>query len=300
MTRTVWLLGAALATLVACASHHTGTSPEQENPGPTPSPKPAEHPLSVVSYSIVHASGAAGQVTAVAGDAVALKVVENLSDGSSRDVSAGTSVTWTSPPTVKTLPPGSMATSPLPPSGEGPTAVFADNAAREDTSHTGVLYVLDAGKSDGGILVKAHVSAGQPTPMELTMNVKVASTPPGDATRGAAIYAANCAHCHGEKGEGSTPLAGVAPGGDMKYMIAGQTYDFPAAALNAASKDNVAGDADWNPAIFAVAARSDFDNAGVALRAPMPSWFTTNDKTTNAPLTTQALVDVFAWLKTQR
>jgi mono/diheme cytochrome c family protein len=258
-------------------------------------PSPTEHPLTVKGYAIVSGSSAPGAaVHAVAGDALQLRVVQLLSDGSSRDVPAPGKVTWTEPATIKTLPPESMAESPLPKPGADPVAGFIDNAARSDTTRPGALYVFDAGsKPKGTIAVKASV-AGIPDAGDATLSIAVSTAPAGKADHGATVYAANCAHCHGDSGAGSPPVAGM----PMKYMIAGQLYDFPAAGLNAA-KDNAAGDANWNAALFAIAARGDFDNAGVTLRAPMPNWLTHEDTTTRATLSTQDLVDVFAWLKTK-
>jgi hypothetical protein len=82
------------------------------------------------------------------------------------------------------------------------------------------------------------------------------------------------------------------------YVLDGQPYDYPAPGLNA-EPGNVAGDPDWNAALLAFAARADVDNAGVALRVPMPDWLATPNPATGKPLTTQDFADIYAFLRTQ-
>jgi hypothetical protein len=82
------------------------------------------------------------------------------------------------------------------------------------------------------------------------------------------------------------------------YNLEGTNYPYRAPGLNAAP-GNVAGDPTWNPALLAVAARSDMDNAGIALRAPMPDWLSRTSATSRQPPTTQDFADIFAYLATQ-
>jgi hypothetical protein len=51
--------------------------------------------------------------------------------------------------------------------------------------------------------------------------------------------------------------------------------------------------------IFALAARIDMDDGGVALRQPMPSWLTETSPSTHGLLSTQDLADVYAFMQTQ-
>ena len=129
-----------------------------------------------------------------------------------------------------------------------------------------------------------------------TGRVIVSPAPAGDWSRGAALYGAqgaNCAECHGATGHGSVSTFGAA-----KFTIAGATYDFPASGLNA-EPGNLASDSAWNAALFAIAARSDVDNRGTTLRAPMPSWLVRPNPATGRALTTQDFADIYAFLRTQ-
>jgi len=54
----------------------------------------------------------------------------------------------------------------------------------------------------------------------------------------------------------------------------------------------------WNAALFAIAARADMDNGGLTLRQPMPDWLVT-DGADQAPPSTQDLVHIYAFMKTQ-
>jgi hypothetical protein len=65
------------------------------------------------------------------------------------------------------------------------------------------------------------------------------------------------------------------------------------------SPGNTAGDPAWNAALFAIAARAEVDNGGLTLRLPMPDWLTEPSSVTGAPLTTQDLADIYAFLKTR-
>jgi Cytochrome c len=221
----------------------------------------------------------------VAGDAVALQLVEMFSDGSTQPA---TDVTWTAPPTVVPLDPDSTADSPIPDFGAAPTAVFVDNTLRVDRDDDlpGVLFVLDAGSTaDGATTVTATAGSSAATLM-----IPIAPAPSGDATRGATAYAAGCATCHG------TMAQGTAASADGSYTIDGGTYSYPAPGLDT-EMGNLGSDPDWNAALLAVAARSDMDNGGLELRAPMPDWLT--DNSTGALLSTQDFADIYAYLMTQ-
>jgi mono/diheme cytochrome c family protein len=247
-------------------------------------------------YQIVTLSGAPLQ--AVAGDGVALEVVQIAADGSMQALPTGARVAWTLPGQVTTLSPESTAPSPLPVAGAQPTAAWIDNASRPDRSAdlAGVLFLLDPGtEQNGTVRVSADVSGVTP-PITVTAAIGVDPAPMGDWTRGAALYGpdgANCAQCHGPTGHGSPGAPSAAT-----YTMAGATYDFPAPGLNA-EPGNSAGDPDYDAALFAVAARTDMDNGGVALRVPMPDWLAVPNPATGRPLSTQDLADILAFLKTQ-
>lgn len=244
----------------------------------------------VTGYQIVAKQGSS--LTAVAGDAVQLQVVETLSNGKTQAAPGDVKVTWTSPATVKTLVPEDDTTpSPVPDAGADPLGFFIDNPTRTDatSSLAGVLFVRDAGTAGGGTIAVSATISAQAEP--LTANVTVGPTPAGDAARGKDKYAVNCAICHGSTADGSPPNA------DGSYTVYGQNYPFPAPPLNnAPGADAVGGDPDWNAAIFAVAVRSDADDAAVSLRLPMPSWLTFDDPDTQKPPTTQDFVDIYAYL----
>jgi mono/diheme cytochrome c family protein len=246
---------------------------------------------------IVTASGTSP--SAVAGDAVALKVVLVEPDGTMGDLPGDAKVVWTLPLPVVTLPPESIADSPLPAPGADPTGAWIENVSRPDVAADlrNAVFVLDPGTVQNATLeVSARIAGALPDGGSVTADIPVDPTPAGDWTRGAALYGAagaNCAQCHGPTGHG-TP----APNGDGTYTIAGVSYDFPAPGINA-EPGNCASDPAWNAALFAVSARADMDNGGVALRLPMPDWLSTPNPATGAPLTTQDFADIFAFLKTQ-
>jgi mono/diheme cytochrome c family protein len=248
---------------------------------------------SAPQLGIVSVSGA--PLSAVAGDAVALQVVVVEADGSTHPLSDTASVVWTSPAVVTALPPDSTAPSPLPVAVADPTGAWIDNPGRPDRNAdlAGLLFVYDPGTVQNGTLqVSATVTGGSPSG-NVTASILVDPTPAGDWTRGATLYAASCASCHGPTGDGS-PGAPEA----SSYIIGGETYDYPAPGLNA-EPGNTAGDPAWNAALFAIAARADVDNGGISLRLPMPDWLTEPSSVTGAPLTTQDLADIYAFLKTQ-
>ncbi|MGO9834944.1 MAG: hypothetical protein ACLP1X_12060 [Polyangiaceae bacterium] len=246
---------------------------------------------------IVTTSGA--PLDAVAGDAISLKVVQVADDGSTEDLPEGASVVWTSPaPPMATLPPNSTAASPMSVFGAQPTAVWIDNPYRPDATADlrNVLFILDPGTVENAVVQVSAMVAGVASPGSVMATINVDPTPLGDWTRGATLYGpgnANCAACHGATGHG-TPLV---PGAST-YTYAGGSYDFPAPGINA-EPGNTAGDPAWNAALFAVAARADMDNVGIALRFPMPDWLDTTDPATGHPLATQDFADIFAFLRTQ-
>jgi mono/diheme cytochrome c family protein len=264
-----------VALLVACSSSSPGSNTQ---------------------LVIVNVSGA--QLQAVAGDALALKVVEQMADGSTQDLPAGARVAWTLPGLVKTLPPDSTAPSPLPVAGAQPTAVWIDNTGRPDRNAdlTSVLFILDPGTVQNATVEVTATVSGTTPGGDVTGSVGVDPTPAGDWARGATLYGsggANCAECHGPTGHGS-PDAPEA----STYTMAGGTYDYPAPGINA-EPGNTAGDPAWDAALFAVASRADMDNGGVTLRLPMPDFLAQANPATGQPLSTQDFADIYAFLKTQ-
>ncbi|HEX3770626.1 MAG TPA: c-type cytochrome [Polyangiaceae bacterium] len=236
-------------------------------------------------------------LTAAGGDALALKVVNRKSDGTTEDVPAA-QVTWSGPPTVTATDPSGMAAASAYPAtgGAGPVAVWIANAPRADHASdlAGVLFILDAGASGGSVSVTATVSGGGGG--TATASVTVSATPAGDATRGAALYGASgaaCAACHGATGHGSPDSAD----NGTTFSIDGTPYAFPAPGLNA-EDGNAA--AEWSPELFAIAARADLDDEAVSLRQPMPDWLTAESPGSGKALTTQDLADIFAFLATQK
>jgi len=273
-----WIAGALAIGLVACGGTSVGSG----------SPQP----------QIVTTSGA--PLSAVAGDAIALKVVLVAPDGTVGDLPGGAKVTWTAPFPVVTLPPNSVAASPLPVSGAEPTGAWVENPYRPDrpADLRNVVFILDPGIAQNGTLeVSATVSgATSDGGVDVTAQIAVNPAPVGDWTRGATLYGsagANCAQCHGATGHG-----GPGPDDAGTYTIADASYAFPAPGINA-EPGNCASDPAWSAALFAVSARADMDNGGVTLRFPMPDWLSEPDPEAGAPLTTQDLVDIFAFLQTQ-
>lgn len=275
-------LGAALA--LACSSCGSGGSNGS-----------AQHGGS--ELRIVTATG--GPLVAIAGDALALKVVQVSTDGSVSDLPPSAQVTWTSPDVFSAYPPNTQApdivslaaSSP----GAPPTAAWIDNAARTDhgADMASVLFVVDPGTLQNAALRVSATVSGVGRDGDVEAAISVSPTPLGDWTRGKALYGAsgaNCAQCHGVSGHGST---GTAP-----YVMDGQGYEYPAPGINA-EPGNLASDPSWNSALFAFAARADVDNHGVALRVPMPDWLAMPNPTSGQPLTTQDFADIYAFLKTE-
>ena len=255
-------------------------------------------PTGQPELQIVTVSGAPLQ--AVAGDAVALKVVIASPDGSTKDLPSDANVTWMSPSVITTLPPNSTAASPLPSfaTTTAPTIAWIDNAYRPDRAAdlANVLFVLDPGTVQNATVTVAATVTGASPAGAVKATIGIDPTPEGDWTRGAALYGAagaNCAECHGATGHGSPGAPEAA-----SYVIAGDPYSFPAPGINA-EPGNAAGNPAWNAALFAVAARADMGNGGITLRAPLPDWLAEPNPATGAPLATQDLADMYAFLKTQ-
>jgi Cytochrome c len=233
----------------------------------------------------IQAANGSDVSTAVAGDAIALQVVETFDDGSTMHAEA----TMTSPTTVVPLDPDSTADSPIPAFGATPTAIFINNTLRPDRNAdlAGVLFVLDAGTTPGGS-TSVTATIGTET---AALSFAVGAAPAGDASRGSAVYAGACAECHGSDAQGTPQNP------DGTYTIDSTSYPFPAPGLDT-EPGNLGGDPAWNAALLAVAARSDMDNGGLELRSPMPDWLT--EKTTaGAVLSTQDFADIYAFLMTQ-
>jgi len=266
-SKLTWGLFAAITT-AACGTSASSTAPTE--------------------LEIVPAGGSS--LTAAAGDAVHLTIVERLEDGTQQPLPTGALVSWSSPSTVVALDTDSMATSPMPAFTSAPTAIFVDNAARPDAAASleSVLFVADAGASGGTTHVSASVTGSLTA--TATATITVTATPAGNATRGAPLYAAGCAGCHGATGAGTPANA------DGTFTLGGTKYDYPAPGINAAD-GNLASDPDWSPALLALAARADVDNSGVVLRMPMPMWLSI--PVHGQPLTTQDFADIYAFLQTQ-
>jgi len=232
-------------------------------------------PPTLIGYQIVSANGS--PLTAVAGEAKRLAVVQGMSDGTTAPLSQGTRVTWSGPPPLKALAIGSTPTSSiLPQPGSSVSAIWIQNPEHfTDDELAGVLWVLDAGTDSAPtVAVKASVSSNDPA-ADATANIGVSPMPVGDTGRGQALYGSNCASCHGATGQGTTEFPG----------------------LNNAP-DHVAGDPDWSPSLLAMAAQSDMDDLGVSLDPAMPKWLT-RLSSTGQSLSPANFADIYAFLKTQ-
>lgn len=253
-------------------------------------------PVDLASLRIVAASGSALQ--AVAGDALALKVIQTTADGGTSALPGDVKVAWTSSAVTALPPDDDSDPDPLPDFGTDPTGVFINDPSRPDRQAdlAGVLFVLDPGTGpSGSVQVTATISGAVTEAGALTEAVAVAAGPSGDATRGAALYGApgSCARCHGATGHGSPE-----PADATSFKIDGKSYAFPAPGLNA-EPGSVAGDPEWNAALLAVSSRSDVDNGGVTLRLPMPDWLLEAKPDSAQPFTTQDFADIYAFLQTQ-
>jgi mono/diheme cytochrome c family protein len=254
------------------------------------------HPT-VTGLAIATVSGM--PLHAAAGDTVALKVVKMLSDGTTADLPAGTTVRWTAPTTlVARNPDDAGSTGGLPASGAVPTGVFVDNPYRSDhSSYSGVLFVLDPGTAPNGMLT---VTASVADAGAVSASIGVDPTPPGDPDSGANLYGSliNCAMCHGATGGGSPPTTEA--DGSVDYVLMGGAYPYPAPALNDTSPGGMpalAADPGWNAALLGFACASNVDNQGVALRAPMPD--ITQTTLAGHSVGAKEFADIYAFLKTQ-
>ncbi len=217
-----------------------------------------------------------GSLVAVAGDVIQLEVVMVSPAGVHSPLPTGAVVTWNAPPVLIALASGSTPTvSNLPRPGLAPSGFFLQNREHyTDAQLAGYLLVTDAGSIAGGVIgVDAHVAATG-IDANVSASIPVGPVPSGDPASGQTYYAGNCAMCHGARGEG-----GIAPG------------------LNHAG-GNVVADPAWNASLFASVPRADLDNLGVSQGPGMPAWLVAPTPS-GAPLRTQDMVDVYAWLLTQ-
>jgi hypothetical protein len=250
------------------------------------------------SLRIVAANDAALQ--GAPGEAIPLQVVFVLADGGT--IAVPGEVTWTLPPTVIAQNPNDPGPgSVLPEAGSQPTAFFVSNPYTEQNP-PGVLFVVDPGTSrDAGVTVTAAVSdAGQ---VSAVVTISTAGIT-GNATRGGDLFqnVLGCATCHGKTAAGSIPMDGG--DGSTVYTIGmeGNQYPYPAPALDNVTTDagpNLAADPGWTAALLGMAVQADIDNAGVALRAPMPDFFGVTTDDAGTPLVAQDFADIYAWLRTQ-
>lgn len=247
----------------------------------------------VTGYQIVQTTGSLVP-NGAPGDAVRLGVSQNMSDGSATLVAADR-IAWSGAPLLTAQGATARDVSPFPVAGDTPTAVFIANPERSDRPNdlNGVLFILDPGKTkNGSIPIVASLSEG----ITVRGSVTVVLEPLGDADRGAVLYGptgANCGRCHGATGHGSPANAD-----GTTYTFDYATYDFPAPGLNA-EDTHLASDSGWNAGLLALASRSDMDNGGVALRAPMLDYLSSASDERPEPLTARDFADLYAFLQTQ-
>ncbi len=246
-----------------------------------------------VGYSISSANNSS--LRAGVGDAIALSVIEKMSDGTSAALPTDAVVRWSGPPVITAAAPDARD---LPTPTDAATGIFVLNALRPEHTHdlNGVLFVLDGGTSaEPSITVTATVS-GSVASGSATADVFInGGLPPGDASRGAKAWGesgANCAACHGATGHGSPD------NGDGTFTYGGKTYDFAAPGLNH-EPGNLANDPTWSAPLLAMSARADIDNGGVVLRAPMPDFLTYTSATQLHPLTAADFADIYLFLQEQ-
>jgi len=253
----------------------------------------------VTGMKIVTASGAPLQ--AAAGDAIPLKVVLTLSNGTTQALPADTPVSWTAPTTVVAEDPDDAGpNSILPATGAQPTAFFVQNPFRpERTDYGGTLFVIDPGSGATGTLT---VTASVGDAGTLSTTLTISPMPEGDPDAGANLFRSvlRCAECHGQTGAGSPPTPG--PDGSTEYILQGMTYPYPAPGLNDSTPEggspNLAADPGWNAALLGIAAQADMDNEGVALRMPMPDELGKKNADGGA-VSAQDFAHIYAFLKTQ-
>jgi mono/diheme cytochrome c family protein len=213
-----------------------------------------------------------------AGNVVRLAVMFKQTDGSLLAAPASAlNVAWSGPPVVVSTDGSADAGDPIPVAGATPTAFWLANDPSIPSSlyHytaaelSGVLFITDPGTSPGGTVpVAAAVSGG--VTANLTASLVIGPVPAGDATRGATVFSAQCAGCHGPTGDG---------------------IDGGAVGINAAA-GNVASDPTWNAGLVGSVVRGDIDNQGVLLDPAMPKWL-------DLALTSQDFIDAYTWLQTQ-
>jgi hypothetical protein len=293
---------------LACSSSSPSSTPDagdagdasvkdvvgKDVPADAPKDSPATGEASIKSIQIETAADAAPQ--GAPGDTVELQVVLTMNDGTTM-LANSDDVTWLSPPTVVAQNPDAPDGSVIPDSGDAPNAFFIDNKYR--INKVGVLYIVSEGTSGNTITVTASYP-GAPGTASATVNVLPAPT--GDVDAGAQYFGGAilaCYGCHGPTADGSPPVDG---GTEYKLPAhTGTLYPYPAPPLSNTSSDagpNLAADPTWSAGLLGMAAQGDMDNNGVALRAPMPTFF---HKATGAGTTfgSQTAADIYAWLKTQ-
>jgi mono/diheme cytochrome c family protein len=252
----------------------------------------------VVALAIVSADGRPLQ--GAPGDALPLAVALTMSDGVTVTASDD-QVIWLTPITLAAKDPYDAGADIVPEAGVQPTAFFVRNDYRQ--TNPGVLYVVDQGEVANPTIV---VTASVPDAGEVSAVVSILPALVGDAASGEALFlhGPECGICHGSTGGGSLPALLPDGGpelidGGPAYAISGQLYSYPAPGLNnAPDSGNLASDPAWNAALLGMAAQSDMDNRGVALRTPMPDWFG-GTNASGGTLSGQDFADIYAWLKTQ-
>ncbi len=247
----------------------------------------------VTGYQLVLPSGETPSVHA--GDNVLVAVGATMSDGSIGSLPAGATVSW-SVPTVAAISATSAAPGNIPAFGAGVTAFFISNTLRSDRPNDlgGQLFFADPGTAAAPTLALTATVSGVTPAGTASLTFNVAAPLTGSASNGAILFGAsgaNCAGCHGATAAGSP----ANPDGSFSYN--NSTYSYPAPGLDA-EPGNLGSDPAWNPALLAMAVRADMDNGGLELRAPMPDFLT--EKVNGAPLSTQQIADIYAWLQTQQ
>jgi hypothetical protein len=310
--------GVAALTSTACSSSSSGGAPSEDGGGQdggTDSAPPSEDagndsgpvdagvdaPPTVTGMTIVTATGASLQ--ALAGDALQLRVVLTMSDGTTQPLPTGMTVTWTTPETIVAQNPDDAGPSSIiPDAGAQPTAFYVQNPYRpERTDYPGTLFVINPGTApDAGITVTAVLPDGG----SLVAIVTVAPTPAGDPDAGADTFISRltCGDCHGNTGAGS-PIAGYDDAGPF-FDLQGAEFPYPAPGLNNSTPDggsgpNVAADPAWSASLLAMAAQGDLDNNGVALRKPMVDWLGKKNNVDGGVLNAQDFANIYSYLLTQ-
>lgn len=296
-------IASATAITLACSGGSSSPPPSRDAGTDAPNadatgPADAGGPPTVTGLLIATASGAPLQ--AAAGDALPLKVVLVMSDGTTQGISPDAGITWSATATVVAQDPNNAGPGILPGPLPTPIGVFVQNPFRpERTDYTGTLFVIQAGTGSYGTLL---VTAQVPDAGQATAEVPVTPTPPGDPDAGANLFlnVLQCNGCHGDHGEGSPP--NIEADGSVDYILQGYPYPYPAPPLNNTTPDggspNLAADPGWNAGLLGFAAQADMDNMGVALRKPMPDWLGKMGAG-GAPLSAQDFAHIYAFLKTQ-